>query len=151
MSPTSSPLRSRIAAACTVAVVISSHSARADYTWLGNDTTFGGSGTWDNATTPSWSIDGVSTTPVVWAPNNIAAFLAPGGAVTVDGVVQGVQGLKFSAGYTLPATNGGTLSFPNTAAQQYTISLTGDTSIAAVLGGGVNTSSINKTGTGTLT
>jgi MYXO-CTERM domain-containing protein len=133
----------------SLAVLAGTASVRADYTWLGNDTNFGGDGTWDNATSQSWSTDGVSTTPVAWSPGNIAAFPSPAGTVTVSGSIIDVQGLKFSAGYTL--TSGGTINFPTTASQTITIDNASNVSIAAVLGGGSTTSTINKTSAGTLT
>src|SRR3954471_17634705 len=120
-------------AGVVLAGLAAGQSARADYTWLGNDTTFGGDGVWDNATTPSWSTDGVSTTPVVWSPNNIAAFPTPAGTVTVNGNVDGVQGLKFNAPYPVPpGTAPASLTFPTTASQQYTIDNASAVTIGAV-------------------
>ena len=68
------------------------------YTWYGNGTTAGGSGTWSPAGL-TWN-DG--STVVAWDPTRNARFDATAGTVTVSGTVTAANGLNFvTDGYTV--------------------------------------------------
>jgi fibronectin-binding autotransporter adhesin len=68
------------------------------YTWYGNGTTAGGSGTWSPAGL-TWN-DG--STVVAWDPTRTARFDATAGTVTVSGTVTAANGLNFvTDGYTV--------------------------------------------------
>jgi autotransporter-associated beta strand protein len=68
------------------------------YTWYGNGTTPGGSGTW-TAAGLNWN-DGSAT--VAWDPSRNARFDTSGGTVTISGAQTAANGLNFAVdGYTI--------------------------------------------------
>ncbi len=118
--------------------------------WRGDDTTRGGTGTWDQGVTPSWSsTNDEAGVNVVWDSTKTASFggaSATGNAVTVSGAVSANNGIAFTQdGYTL---TGGNLSLGGATAAINTISTT--TGTATIVTPLTVSTDLTKNGLGTL-
>ena len=115
--------------------------------WAGNGSALGGSGTWDAATTSSWSqTNSGSITGTTWDSSKTANFASTSGTVTVAvaGVTAG-NGIVFdSAGYTVTGSGAVTLS------SSPSISVTNAPDTATVNAQISGTVGLNKAGAGTL-
>lgn len=118
------------------------------YFWIGNDLTLGGAGTWDQNTTPSWSVNNTTIVATNWNNTTQAAnFGGTGGAITVSGTVEAGAGLVFTAdAYSL---TGGAIHLVGATAAANSISVnTGSaTTIGTALTG---TNGVSKGGPGAL-
>ena len=143
-------LLSPLVFACGVAAVFgillagSPAQAQTTYYW---DTTAGamtgGAGTWDPATTPSWSLSTTGDNPLnTWTAGSNAEFLTGSGAVAVNGNPS-VNNITFDAGtgYTLAGPGALTLGGG-------TITANGNASIGCAIGGSAG---LVKAGSAALT
>jgi fibronectin-binding autotransporter adhesin len=148
--------RSRIAVgrlASAAAILFAAQTGLAvstSYTWYGNGSAAGGTGTW-NATNTDWSLNGTSF--VAWPSSgttNVANFGGTGGVVTLTSNIS-VNTLNFTAsGYSLAGSSkltlDGTNPTINTGGFNVTLGIAAnDLTLAS------GTTAIDKTGVGTLT
>nr|WP_197489618.1 autotransporter-associated beta strand repeat-containing protein [Martelella sp. AD-3] len=116
---------------------------------------FGGSGTWDAATTMSWA-DSSGQPPLLWSEADIAVFTQTGGTVTVDSTAPiSINGMQFTVtGYELRGTDATSTLTLDATPGAVSISVSGtatdNAKVGVILGDGGNAVPLSKTGTGTL-
>ena len=115
------------------------------YSWIGNDTTLGGDGTWDQNTTASWSASDTTIAAVTWDTTKTANFEGTSGTVTIDGAgVTASNGIQFSSsGYLL---TGGAITLVTNPA----ITVTNASDTATISSKISGTAGVTKGGNGTL-